>query len=88
MGCGNSGCSNSTYDTGESFTQIGDLGHLGGWYWLRKMDIDGNWCSKWLISVPGHLLRSQLIQPLEVGIPSSWARVGCDAIMAMPHVPW
>jgi len=63
MGCGNSGCSNSTYDTGESFTQIGDLGHLGGWYWLRKNDIDGNWCSKWLISVPGHLLRSQLIQP-------------------------
>ena len=43
MGCGNSGCSNSTYDTGESFTQIGDLGHLGGWYWLRKMDIDGHW---------------------------------------------
>ena len=43
MGCGNSGCSNSTYDTGESFTQIGDLGHLGGWYWLRKNDIDGHW---------------------------------------------
>ena len=35
-------CSNSTYDTGESFTQIGDLGHLGGWYWLRKNDIDGH----------------------------------------------
>lgn len=26
------------------------------------------------------------LQRIHVSIPSSWARVGCDAIMAMPHV--